>query len=74
MLTIGDFVRHQTSGCCGTVVGHGHQISDGGAYLPTLQVLIHSDCETGRHHEVIEDLTDLWQSLESKAPLAALVD
>jgi hypothetical protein len=74
MLTIGNYVRHQNSGCCGKVVGHGHQISDEGAYLPTLQVLIENACEQGHHHEVVEDITTLWQPVQVNSPLAVLVE
>lgn len=74
MLTIDDYVRHRKSGCCGKVVGHGHQISDEGAYLPTLQVLIENVCDQGHHHEVVEDITTLWEPVQVSSPLAALAE
>ena len=74
MLTTGDYVRHQVTGRSGKVVGHGHQISDLGAYLPTLQVLIEDVLAQGHHHEVLEDLTSVWEQLELNHPLTAVPD
>ena len=60
MFTIGDSLLHQASGRLGKLVGYGHQISDQGAYLPTLQVLMADELGLTHHHEVLEDLTSAW--------------
>ncbi|HEY9862335.1 MAG TPA: hypothetical protein V6D16_22755 [Candidatus Obscuribacterales bacterium] len=60
MFTIGDSVLHQTTGRLGKLVGYGHQISEQGAYLPTLQVLMTDELALTHHHEVLEDLTSAW--------------
>ena len=60
MFTIGDFLLHQATGRLGKLVGYGHQISDQGAYLPTLQVLMSDALGFTHHHEILEDLTSAW--------------
>nr|WP_290221212.1 hypothetical protein [Trichocoleus desertorum] len=60
MFTIGDSVQHQTTGRLGKLVGYGHQISEQGAYLPTLQVLMTDELALTHHHKVLEDLTSAW--------------
>ncbi len=70
MLRIGDFVKHQTTGESGIVMGYGHEILDG-VYLPTLVVQLAA--YKGRSWKsFVEDLSSEWLLAESeRAPANA---
>ncbi|UBF25027.1 hypothetical protein K9N68_25825 [Kovacikia minuta CCNUW1] len=58
MISIGDFVCHQTTGQAGQVVAYGHQIKDG-IYLPTLTVRLTKGKRVSDNN-FIEDVSSAW--------------
>jgi hypothetical protein len=58
MISIGDYVRHQTTGQSGQVVAYGHQIKDG-IYLPTLTVRLTRGKRVSESN-FIEDVSSIW--------------
>lgn len=62
MLTIGDRVRHKSSGLTGTIIGYGYQKISESYYLTTLKVQLPTYSYSYSPIEPIaEDLFDRWQ-------------
>jgi hypothetical protein len=62
MLNIGDYVIHKTTGNCGQIVAHGHDIVNS-VYLPTLKVEI-VDKTAMNPRTFVEDVTSNWMPLK----------
>jgi hypothetical protein len=58
MISIGDDVRHQTTGQSGQVIAYGHQIKDG-IYLPTLTVRLTKGKRVSESN-FVEDISSNW--------------
>jgi hypothetical protein len=62
MFQLGDFVKHQKTGCFGKVIGYGHEIVDS-VYLPTLIVRVAQAAEL-KQQGFVEDLSSVWMRFE----------
>jgi hypothetical protein len=62
MLNIGDYVIHKTTGNCGQIVAHGHDIVNS-VYLPTLKVEM-VDKTAMNSRMFFEDVTSNWMPVK----------